>query len=361
MEAHVHDLAVRQAGAAHVRVIAANSARRHERCVMEGVCIERVARIATLASMPVCPGLAIAIRRSPADIVHIHLPNPGAALAFLLSGHTGEVVITHHADTTGRLFLRQFSDPFVRLLMRRASRITVSSARYLDTSSELAPFRNKCCVVPHGIDIQHALRTDSAVVRALRQQFGDRLILAVGRLVPYKGFDILFRAMKHVDAKLILIGTGPQHAALASLAESEGVKEKITMLGHVECIGSYFSAASIFVLPSVTRAEAFGLVQLEAMAAGLAIINTDIDSGVPEVSIHGKTGITVRAGEIFALSEGINMLLERKDLRDQFGEAAKARVHSEYTADLMADRTMSIYSEVLGFGHGAAQSFAIGM
>src|SRR6185437_6019690 len=167
MEVHVHDLAVRQAGAAHISVIVANSARRHERCMMEGVRIERVARIATIASMPVCPGLASAIRRSPADIVHIHLPNPGAALAFLLSGHTGEVVITHHADTVGRLFLRQLSDPFVRLLMRRASRITVSSARYLGTSSELAPFRDKCCVVPHGIDIRHALHTDSAVVRAL--------------------------------------------------------------------------------------------------------------------------------------------------------------------------------------------------
>ncbi|HVJ08740.1 MAG TPA: glycosyltransferase [Acidisarcina sp.] len=348
METHLRDLAVRQTGAASVNVIVANSAPRHERSVIEEVSVTRVARIGTIASMPICPGLMAAIRSTPAHLVHVHMPNPGAALAFLMSGHSGKLVITHHADTMGRRFLREFSDPFVYRLMHRADRIIVTSTRYLDSSSELAPFREKCRVIPLGIEIEDPTITGHTTREELSRQFGPRLILAVGRLVPYKGFDVLIRAMKHVDARLLLIGTGPEHKALASLVEAEGVKEKIAMLGRVDNLDPYFAVASVFVLPSVTRAEAFGIVQMEAMAAGLPVVNTDIDSGVPEVSVHGKTGITVPPGDVTALSEAMQLLLERDDLRLQFGEAARARVETEYTADLMTARTLSIYSEVLG-------------
>ena len=119
------------------------------------------------------------------------------------------------------------------------------------------------------------------------------------------------------------------------------------MLGRVEDVGPYFAAASFFVLPSVTRAEAFGLVQLEAMAAGLPVINTDIDSGSAEISLDGRTGITVPPRNVNALSEAMNLLLDRNDLRDQYGETAKARVYSEYTSEVMASRIFSVYSEIL--------------
>ena len=148
--------------------------------------------------------------------------------------------------------------------------------------------------VPYGIDARVTACTDTAAIQRIRQVFGDKLILAVGRLVPYKGFDILIRSMKHVDAKLLLIGSGPEYNALAKLAASEGVEERIAMLGRVEDVGPYFAAASFFVLPSVTRAEAFGLVQLEAMAAGLPVINTDIDSGSAEISLDGERGLLFR-------------------------------------------------------------------
>lgn len=347
METHVRDLAVRQARLASVSVIAANSFARSEASEMDGVHVRRVARYATIASMPICPGLSAAIQRSPADLVHIHTPNPGAALAFLMSRHIGKVVITHHADTIGKKLLRCFSDPFVERLMRRADRIIVTSARYRDSSSELAAFRDKCRIVPLGIDVNHVAFADPEVSQRLRRQFGDRFILAVGRLVPYKGFDILIRAIKHVHATLLLIGVGPMHDALAKLAKSEGVEGKVIMLDHVEDTRPYFAAASLFVLPSVTRAEAFGIVQLEAMAAGLPVVNTNIDSGVPEVSINGTTGITVPPGDAAGLAEAMQLLLEREDLRRLYGEAGKKRVNAEYTADLMCARTMQVYREVL--------------
>jgi glycosyltransferase involved in cell wall biosynthesis len=351
METHLHDLAVRLARSARVSVIVANSARRNDFALMEGVSVTRVARIATVASMPVCPGLTAAIRRTPADLVHVHTPNPGAALAFLMSGHPGNVVITHHADTVGRKVLRRITDPFVNRLMQRASRIIVTSNRYLDSSFELELFRGKCRVIPLGIDASRIVCSDQAIVQELKREFGNKVILAVGRLVPYKGFDVLIRAMKHIDAKLVLIGVGPEQRLLATLAVSEGVEGKIAMLSRVEDVNPYLAVASFLVLPSVTRAEAFGMVQLEAMAAGLPVINTNIDSAVPEVSIDGKTGITVSPWDVDGLAGAMRLLLERPDLRDRFGEAAKARVAAEYTADLMAERTLSLYSEVIRTGH----------
>lgn len=348
MESHLHGLAVRQTSAAQVKVIVANAKRQNECCVMEGVSVTRVARIAIIASMPVCPGLSRAIRRIPADLVHIHMPNPGAALALLMSGHTGRVVMTHHADTLGRQFLRRFSDPFVTRLMRRASRIIVTSNRYLDSSSELAPFRDKCRVIPLGIDIQRPPYAAPATVRGLRQQFGDRLLLAVGRLVPYKGFDILIRSMKHIEGQLILIGAGPQSNALASLVASEGVQGKVCMLGRVEDLGPYFAAASVFVLPSINRAEAFGIVQLEAMAAGLPVVNTDIDSGAPEISLDGITGLTVPPSDPVSLARAVSTLLDDRVLQLKMGDAGRKRVREEFSVEQMSARTMHIYDEILG-------------
>lgn len=349
IETHLHDLAIRQVGVADVNVIVANVRPQAEHFVSEGVSVTRVARIGTVASMPVCVGLTSAVRQTPADLVHIHTPNPGAAFAFLMSKHRGKLVITHHADTSGRAFLRKMSDPFVIQAMRRANRILVTSKRYCESSDELKPFYEKCRVIPLGIDIDHGPYADPNIIRTIRERFGERIVLAVGRLVSYKGFDILVRAMKQVDAKLLLIGSGPERHSLVKLAAVEGVERKIEFLGPVENLAPYFSAASLFVLPSMTRAEAFGLVQLEAMLAGLPIVNTDIESGVPEISMDGQTGITVPPGDVTALSGAISLLLGRKDLRTQFGNAARIRTKTEYTADLMAKRTLDVYAEVLGY------------
>jgi glycosyltransferase involved in cell wall biosynthesis len=347
MEIYLKQLIRGQSPTIDVAAIVANDTRHTQEEFIDGAKITRVASFGLVASVPVCPGLTSAIRRSPAELVHIQMPNPGAAFAFLLSGHSGKVVVTHHADIIGKKLLRRLSDPIVDRLMKRAARIIVTSARYRDSSLELEPYREKCRVVPLGIDVQQAASADLLIAQQIRQQFGDRLILAVGRLVPYKGFDVLIRAMKQVDAKLLVIGTGPMHDVLTRLIATKGVGAKVTLLGHVEEIRPYFAAASFLAFPSVTRAEAFGIVQLEAMSAGLPIINTYVNSGVEDISLNGKTGITVPPGDVTALAEAMQLLLERDDLRRQYGEAARERASAEYSADLMCKRTIKVYDEVL--------------
>lgn len=348
IETHVRDLAVRQVRSASVDVVVANTLYRNEISVSEGVRLTRVASVGSVASMPICPGMTRMIRRFPADLVHIHVPNPGAAFSFLKSRHPGKLVITHHADTLGRKLLRRISDPYVREIMDRAAAIVVTSRRYLDSSDELQSFRDKCHVIPLGIvpPTEADLHAEPARLPVLADCIGP-VILAVGRFVPYKGFDVLIRAMKRIDATLVLIGDGPQQPQLSALTLHEGVSSKVKMLGRVADLGPYFRAASLFVLPSVTRAEAFGLVQAEAMAFGLPIVNTNIDSGVPEVSLHGHTGLTVEPGDPAALADAIEFLLGREDLRASFGRNARERVSSEFTVELMAERTAELYRRVL--------------
>jgi rhamnosyl/mannosyltransferase len=165
--------------------------------------------------------------------------------------------------------------------------------------------------------------------------------------VYYKGFEHLISAMAHVDASLFIIGTGPLKANLTSLASNLRVSEKVTFLEHVENVHPYHHAADLFVLPSVARSEAFGIVQLEAMAAGKPVINTKLESGVPFVSQHGLTGLTVPPRDSWALAEAMNCLLNNEDLRRQYGASARRRAMGEFSLEMMIGRTMTVYRTIL--------------
>jgi glycosyltransferase involved in cell wall biosynthesis len=347
METHLRDLASRQSALFPVEVVVANERPVTQTEVRDGVRITRVASFGTLASQPICPTLPWNLVGRRESIVHLHLPNPWAALAYLMSGHKGKLIVSHHADTLGRPNLRRLVDPFVRQVMRRASAIIVESERYLRSSEELAGFHYKCHVVPCGIDIEEFETESTEEVRAIRAKYGPRLIIAVGRLVPYKGFEFLLQAMQSVDATLLLIGDGPLRQCLETARETLGVTNRTHLLGRVENVGPYYKAGKMFVLPSVSRAEGFGLVQLEAMAAGIPVINTEIDSGAPEVSLHGVTGITVPPKDPKALAHAIRILLDNAKTRAMYGQAAAVRVGEKFTARQMAESTLRVYESVL--------------
>ncbi len=296
--------------------------------------------------MPLTPGLLPRLRGRADDIFHLHMPNPAAAAAYLISGHRGKLILTHHGDTLGRAALRRISDPFVRRAMERADAIIVSSQRYLDSSDELRDFRGKCQSIPLGIDLRCEAPVDPAEVAAIRAQHGDRLVLAIGRLVPYKGFAYLIRALRHTDATLLLIGKGPLLAELRQVARDAGVAERTHFLGFVDNPTPYYHAARIFALSSISRAESFGLVQLEAMAAGLPVINTDLLSSVPEVSLHGVTGLTVPPANEQAMGNAICELLDDERKRRMYSQAATERV-GRFSADLTAKRTYEIYCQLM--------------
>ena len=347
METHLQYLVSHQSSLLSVEVVVANDRFVTQTEVVDGARITRVASFGTLASQPICPGLPWRMAGRGETMVHLHLPNPWAAQAYLMSGHKGILIVTHHSDTLGRRHLRRFVEPSVRRVMKRAKAIIVTSKRYLENSEELAGFHDKCHIVPLGIDVEAFKAESLEEIRAIRAKYGPRLIVSVGRLVPYKGFEFLLQAMKNIDATLLLIGSGPLQEQLETAVERLGIAAKVHLLGHVGDIVPYYRAAQMLVLPSVSRAESFGMVQLEAMACGIPVVNTELDSGVPEVSLHGVTGITVPPKDPQALSHAIRILLDNAETRANYGQAAAVRVGEKFTARQMAESTLRVYESIL--------------
>lgn len=336
-----------QSSRMHVEVVVANEALRTQVDLLDGARITRVGCLGMVASQPICPSMQWKLTGRQEPLVHLHLPNPLAARAYLVSGHRGRLVVSHHADTMGRRILRRFTDPYVRRVMERAAAVIVASKRYMESSDELVGFRDKCHVIPYGIDLAEFGADCSSAAEAVRAKHGPRLILAVTRLVPYKGLEYLVDAMEKVDGTLLVIGKGRLRDELNERAERLGIASKIRLLGPIDDIRPYYKASEMLVLPSVTRAEAFGIVQVEAMAAGLPVINTDLDTGVPEVSLHGQTGITVPSRDSGALAAAIKLLLDNPEMRLRYAEAAVVRAREEFSAERMAESTLRVYEAVL--------------
>lgn len=161
--------------------------------------------------------------------------------------------------------------------------------------------------------------------------------------------------MSKVDAKLVIIGEGPLRAELEREAASNGTSGRVIFLGEIhDDLASYYHASDIFALPSCERSEAFGLVQLEAMACGRPVVNTRIDSGVPYASLDGVTGFTVEPRSSDAIAAALNRLLHDSELRTRMGRAARDRVVNEFAIGKMAARTLNLYTTVFARGHRAS-------
>ncbi len=346
IESHLQSLCEQLVDRVDLSVLVANDEADSIDETVNGVAVRRIGRRMTLAGAPICPGMVRAIGESDAEIVHLHLPNPAAVLAYLASGHRGRLVVSYHSDVVRQRFLGAAFAPFLQWVLRRAEAIVVATPNYLDSSSALARHRDRCIVIPYGISDSDFEATDTEV-ETLRRTYGERIVLGVGRLVYYKGFEHVIDAMREIDGHLLLVGDGPLRPELEARARSQGVADRITFLGKVERTAPFYHAADVFVLASVARSEAFGIVQLEAMACGTPVVNTRLESGVPYVSRHGETGITVPPGDAGALAKAVNRILNDEPLRQAYGSAARHRVRDEFDQDHMGERMLELYQLLL--------------
>jgi rhamnosyl/mannosyltransferase len=314
-----------------------------------GVRVRRVGNLGTVFSQPITPGFGRAVRDEPGDVLHLHHPNPLADVA--IAGDPRPLVITHHSDVVRQAMLRPFYLPAVRGAFARARAITVGSRQLLEFSPELRGFEHKAHVIPFGIDNARFAATDAVRTRAaeLRAQWGGGpIVLAVGRLVTYKGFDVLIGAMKGLDATLVIVGTGPEEMRLRALVTSYQLPAAsfAGRLPEADLIAAYH-AADIFCLPSVTYAEAFGMVLLEAMACGKPLVTTSLPTGVSAVNRHGVTGLQVPPRDVSALREALRQLLADESKRSAMGDAARRVQAEEYSASLMGSRFVQLYEDVI--------------
>jgi glycosyltransferase involved in cell wall biosynthesis len=349
IESHLKTLAEEQRKSAAVRVLVAGARWREERSIVNGVDVVRLATPLMLHGTPVAPSMVGAIRRAQPGLIHLHFPNPMAAVASLLSRPAVPVVASWHSDVVRQRRAAAAFAPLLSMVLRRCSAIIVGSEAYIEGSAVLNAYREICRVIPYGIRVSYLDNYDADRVAELRRRYGGPIVLAVGRLIYYKGFEYLVRAMADVPAKLLIAGDGPLKGALEAEAARLGISDRVAFLGCVDDaeLKSCYHACDVFVLASTERSESFGIVQLEAMACGKPVINTRIDSAVPHVSLDGLTGLTVAPGDSAAIAGALHALLGDPARRAAMGVAARRRVEEKFSAEGMARSTMEVYAAAL--------------
>ena len=333
------------------RVLVASTTNRTTREQWQGVDVTRIASLSSIGSVGVCPGFPLALARARRDLTVLHEPNPLALLSDWVGAQRGPLVVWFHSEVIRPQWkYRLLYRPFLRRVLRRASRIVVSSPNLAEHAAELRDFRDKCVVVPFGIDTARLQRTPAVarIADGIAERFPGPRILFVGRLVPYKGVDVLLRAMRDVNATALIVGDGPLRQALQEQASAAGISSRVNFLGQLgdEDVIAHLHACDLFVLPSVTRAETFGVVQLEAMACGKPVVSTNLPTGVPWVNRHEHSGLVVPPGDDRALASALNRLLNDAVLRQRMGDSARQRVADEFTAGRMTALTSSLYRDV---------------
>ena len=280
-----------------------------------------------------------------ADVIECHMPFPLGDLACLLSRTKKRVVLAWHSDVVKQKHLLKLYSPLLRWFLRRADTIIVATKGHIDSSPFLPEHREKCSVIPYPLEIERYEKAKRLPILTGRLHDPTKCkLLFVGRLVYYKGVEVLLEAFRGVvGCELFLCGTGVLEDSLRT--QAEGLE--VHFMGRLsdEELKAAFADCDIFILPSVENSEAFGIVQQEAMVYGKPVINTSLPTGVPYVSLHGKTGLTVPPRDVQALTNAIQKLADNSKLRRIYGDNAAQRVRKEYDSRVVMQR---IYETLKG-------------
>ncbi|AFO56740.1 glycosyltransferase [Natrinema sp. J7-2] len=313
-----------------------------------GVKVTKTSSLGVVQSVPIAPSFPLRLRTAirDTDIVHHHLPNPLSTVSQLTIG-TGDkpIIATYHSDIIRQKTALKVYLPILRRFLNRVDRILVTSQRLLDNSTVLEPYEEKCKIVPLSVDL-NAIDTENPADLNIASE--EPIILFVGRLNYYKGVEYLVDAMQSVDATLLIVGDGERRSELEQRARDQNVDDRIQFLGRLSDahLASAYRSSDIFVLPSVEASEAFGIVQLEAMARKTPVVNTSLPTGVPWVSQDSETGITVPPRDTPALATAMNTLIENENLRQRYGEQARERVERLFSREKMLKNMQDIYEDV---------------
>jgi len=343
METVLKDICETVDHAVDLKVVVANEALHtvRERC--SGIDLTRLASLGTWFSQPLVPGLLALFRKTDADLVHLHEPNPLAMVAFLVSGCRSKLVVHYHSDIVRQRRLRLLYRPLLNLALARAHSIVVGSRQLMESSPVLAPFRSKCVVIPFGIEL-----TPFLAVPSRPPATGEPLILAVGRLSYYKGFQHLIEAMKGLSARLVIVGEGELRPELEKLIRGLRLEDRVRLEGNVatQDLVSWYAKADIFCLPSCHSSEAFGLVMVEAMAASLPVVSTNLPTGVLAVNAHRETGLVVPPAQASGLQQALGELIRNPVLREQMGRNGRARALELFSRERMGENILALYHAV---------------
>jgi rhamnosyl/mannosyltransferase len=278
------------------------------------------------------------------EVIHHHYPFPNMEIALwryrsLLKGK--KLIVTWHANISNSRWswIKRIYNPLIERLLSLSEVIVVTSPQLFENSDILKKYESKVRVIPLSFDPLFSL------FQGKKLGTGSKKLLFVGKLRKYKGLKYLIEAIQPLDVTLTIVGDGEEEENLRLQVEAFGLQSKVFFLKNIDnqSLANIYSLSEIFILPSINEAEAFGVVQLEALANGLPVINTSLKSGVPYVSVDGETGFTVCPQSVSELREAITKLITNPDLYSEFSINAAKRARL-FTREVMANSYLELYA-----------------
>ena len=285
-------------------------------------------------------------------LIHLHDPFPLANLPLLLARRP-RLIVTYHSDIVRQKSLKRLVDRIRSATLRKASLITVTSEQLKRNSDLLANLPTSCQIVlPLFLDDTFKYCEPlplSGLSRELESTAGESpFLLMVGRMCYYKGLDVVLAALRHNHTRgcrnvvrIVIAGQNSDNVAATLSDELRNYQDVVRIdrsLSDPEKIHLLQSCTAL-LFPSNKPSEAFGIVQLEALAAGKPVINFNLPTGVPAVSVNGKTGLTFELNDHLAIAD---LLAGRGGYLDRL-----AKIQAEDIADHLVTFSREAVSETL--------------
>jgi glycosyltransferase involved in cell wall biosynthesis len=329
-----------------------------------GIAVERVAEIDSRWDWGGMLATWRRLRRSRADLLHVHHVWPAAdryLVALAEGAGVRHAVVTEHivgrAHSGGQRALKR------RELSRAAAVTAVCGAVAVSLVEDYGVARDRVRVVPNGADLPDE-DAEAEPMRRIRESFRATplrpLWVTAARLEEQKGHDVLIEALAEVKRRGLeftaaFAGEGSRRGALEALAAGAGLAPQVRFLGQVDEIGALLLAADAVVLPS--RWEGLPLTLLEALARGRPVIASAV-GGVPEVVEDGVSGRLVPPGDPLALADALEAVHRRPDAAFQLGRAGARRIRESFTWPRVVEQFEALYDDVLGLASFAPSGVA---
>ncbi len=322
-----------------VKVLCCNTRFKTQSETINKIPVLKISSLGIYFSMPVSFSFFYYLKKEKADILHFHLPNPLAVFSYLIMKPKGKLFVTWHSDIIKQKLILFFIKPFIYKFLSKAKKIIVASPNMFENSLSLKKYKNKIEVIPYSINPQKYQLSQKI------KQKTSRFILFIGRLIYYKGLNILLEALRDTNIQLIIIGEGPLKEDLQKYIKNNFPNNQVTIRAPLpfQDLLTYLHTCEFLVLPSIQNSEAFGIVQLEAMACKKPVISTNLPTGVPYVNKNNTTGLIVEPGNVNALKKAIIRLYSDQKLCDKLGKQAYERVLAEFKEEDMIKKILNLY------------------
>lgn len=280
-----------------------------------------------------------------ADIIHFHYPWPsGDLLCFLVKDKP--YIVTYHSDIVKQKYLKILYKPLENYFLDKSSRIVVTSKNYLDSSENLISYKEKCEIIPLGIDFNDYVEQDENTLERFKNSYGDEFFLFIGVLRYYKGLKYLIDAAAINGLPVVIAGKGPEFDNLKKQVKALGITN-VHLVGFVTDLerNALLKLCRAFVFPSHVRSEAFGVSLIESLYFAKPIISCEIGTGTSFVNMHEESGIVIKPESSIDLSDAMVSLLESERWR-KYSQGAKKRSEL-FSYSGMAEMYTRLYTSII--------------